>query len=205
MTSRNHNTPWTIKVSAEHRLHHLRKLFQREIEGVSAKRAELTESISRRDAYDFVPKDERGQAFPAIWLGAYNASDHLVGALYMHTPYEELLEIGNGFDRDLAKGVGKVRRTLASIAVVEDMRRTGLGRHYCQLVSPKQGRKAPAGLPGSWTNETVLRISTRATDTASSQETPPCPSSSPSVSEKRILVTSMGNGSIRSSNVLLKG
>ncbi|WP_165788334.1 GNAT family N-acetyltransferase [Arthrobacter glacialis] len=127
MTITNSGNPWTIKVPAEHRLHHLRKLFQKEIEGVSAKRAEQTETISRRDAYDYVPKDERGQAFPAIWLGAYNVTEHLVGALYMHTPYEELLEIGNGFDRDFAKGVGKVRRTLASIAVVEDMQRTGLG------------------------------------------------------------------------------
>lgn len=128
MTSPNHSVPWTIKIPAEHQLNQLRKLFQQAIEGVSAKRAEHDESRRRQEAYDYLPKDEAGLAFPPIWLGAYNESKRLVGALYMHVPYEEIHEIAHDYGgTELARGVGKVRRTLASIAVVKEVRRTGLG------------------------------------------------------------------------------
>lgn len=117
-----------IVVPAEHQLGRIRKLFQAEIIGVMANRAVHTESETRQRAFPYLPRDADGLTYSAIWRASYSPAGILQGGVYMHVPYDELLEMmSREGEEDFVRGLGRTRRTLASIAVVEDSRRTGLG------------------------------------------------------------------------------
>ena len=119
---------WEIKEPAEHQLNRIRKFFEAEIVGVSAKESVYVETEMRRQASSFLPRDASGAIYPTFWRAAYLPDGSIAGAICAHTPYALVTQIAaSPLGEEFARGFARARRTLACVAVHKDRRGQDLG------------------------------------------------------------------------------
>jgi len=140
---------WEIKKPAEHQLNRIRKFFEAEIVGVSAKESVYVETEMRRQASSFLPRNASGAIYPTFWRAAYLPDGSIAGAICAHTPYAMVTQIAAGpLGEEIARGFARARRILACVAVHKDRRGQGLGSALLEAMEESARAEGAAQITG---------------------------------------------------------